>query len=94
MIPKLLAQGGKVIFRSGYSLNLPNKEKYFTKLQRDGNLITFTSQSEEWVWKTCSSQGSVSQDFFLVVDKDDTLSIINKAGKRIWNSAFDETCFA
>ena len=85
---------GAGLFRSGYSLNLPNNEKYYTKLQRDGNLITFKSVSGEWVWKTCSSQGAVSKVFSLVVDKDDTLSIIDENGELIWNSAFDSTCFA
>ena len=80
---------GTVIFRSGFV----GQDTYYTKLQRDGNLITFT-ESGDWVWKTCSSQGSVSQDFFLVLGKDDKLSIINDAGEPIWHSSFDRTCFA
>jgi len=74
---------------------LPSNEqcKYFTKLQPDGNLLTQEIDSGTAVWKTCSEQGNVSEDFWLVLNADDTLSILNKNGSTIWNSAADETCF-
>jgi len=87
---------GDLVYHSRFSMpKLPNNEQYeyFTKLQRDGNLLTRKKDSGTAVWKTCSQQGNVSEDFWLVLNADETLSILNKNKSIIWNSAVDETCF-
>lgn len=83
-----------LIFDSEYSVELPGAENYYTKLQRDGNLVTYTDKTNDWVWKTCSRQGAVSEDFSLVLEKDDSISILNRNGYPIWNSYFDDSCKA
>jgi hypothetical protein len=43
-------------------------------------------------WQTCSAQGDVSDDFSLVLNEDNMLSILNPEWGEIWSSATDETC--
>lgn len=86
---------GSVIFRSGFSATRPHNEKYYTHLQRDGNLVTRSETTEMWTWTTCSSQGNGVEEYFnLVLTGSDTLAILDINGTEIWESAHDESCFA
>ena len=85
-------KSGTSLFQSGFSLEQPS-EKYYTRLQRDGNLITRTTDRKKTVWKTCSAQANADDEFSLVLNEDETLSILSSDGSEIWNSETDETCY-
>lgn len=87
---------GDLIFHSGLSVTLPNNEKYWTFLQRDGNLVTYREVSKKWAWATCSHEpgAGVVDDFELVLTAGDTLAIVDANGTQIWESSQDVTCFA
>ena len=69
---------GDLLYHSGFSLPL-NDETYYTRLQQDGNMVTRKTDSNQWVWKTDSSQGrQVVESFWLVLNCDDSISIINE----------------
>lgn len=85
---------GSLVYQSGLSKQLPNNEKYWTHLQRDGNLVTRRELTKKWEWATCSHDGEVNEDFSLVISKSDSLQILNQNGDIIWESDKDETCFA
>lgn len=86
---------GELIFHTGLSVSLPNNEKYWTHLQRDGNLVTRRELTKQWAWATCSGLGpEVLEEFNLVLTKDDTLAILDTNGIQIWESSMDESCFA
>lgn len=83
---------GTLIYHSGFSLELDNSnETYYTRLQHNGQLITRTTVSDKGVWKTHSSQGDVTEEFWLVLNEDDTLSILDANDTTIWNSATGKT---
>ena len=87
---------GDLVYDTGLVYPLPhNGEKYWTMLQRDGNLVTRREVSKKWAWKSCSSQGpDVHEVFELVLTANDTLAIVDKNGIVIWESSRDEACFA
>lgn len=85
---------GSLIFHSDLVYTLPNNEKYWTHLQRDGNLVTRRELSKKWEWATCSGQGAeVFEEFSLVLTSNDTLQIVDESGMIIWDSVLDESCF-
>lgn len=86
---------GTLIYHSGLVQTLRNNEKYWTHLQRDGNLVTRREVSKRWEWATCSGQGQdAKEDFSLVLTASDTLAILSEDGTQIWESSNDATCFA
>ena len=79
---------GDLLYHSGFSL-LTSNETYYTRLQQDGNIVTRKTGSNQWVWKTDSSQGEVVESFWLVLNCNDSVSIVNEDGTDIWNSNRD-----
>ena len=86
---------GDLIYHTNFSRDLagPDGHRYFTQLQRDGNLVTRKVSSLEWVWSTCSE--SQIGDYSLVLNPDDTLSIFDENGQKTWDSSANvESCVA
>lgn len=89
---------GDIIYESGIHLPLSDETyEYFTRMQWSGNLFTrkFDNERESGsigVWKTISPQWFDHKAFALVLNDDDTLSILFENTTSIWNSATGETC--
>lgn len=91
---------GDVLYESGVHLPLsdPTYEEYFTRMQWSGNLFTrkfVTAEGEKGsigVWKTISPEWYDHKAFTLVLNNDDTLSILFENTTSIWDSPMGATC--
>lgn len=84
---------GKLLFHSGFHQEYSgfNNGRFYTLLQGDGNLITRSWWNREWIWKSCSN-GEAGR-YSLVLHSDDSLSIVDASGRKIWEPA-NEGCVA
>lgn len=90
---------GDVLYESGVHLPLADETyEYFTRMQWSGNLFTqkFVTDSGEkgsiGVWKTIAPQWYDHKAFTLVLNDDDTLSIMLENTTSIWDSPSGESC--
>jgi len=77
------AQRNGIIWQSNYH---GDEGQYFTKLQRDGNWITWNGREDnkgDYVWKT-ESLGSGIGDYYISVDSDFTGFLFMKELQLIW----------
>lgn len=92
---------GQVLYESSIHLPLADPYEYFTRMQWNGNLFTrkYDTTSERGekgnigVWKTISPEAFDHKAFALVLNEDDTLSIVLENTTTIWNSATGEVCY-
>ena len=87
-----LESKGRVIFDSKYSLDLYGDDSYVTKLQRDGNLVTRKVSTMETVWSTCNTGEGNIAEYSLVLNSDDTISIVDENERVYWKSDEDPVC--
>ena len=90
---------GTLLYQSGVRIPVPSGQQYFTRMQWNGNLYTRTyvgddENDSKGVWKTVSPENYDHKPFFLVLNDDDSLDILDENDTSIWNSVNGETCIA